>query len=329
MNVDKTRQILTLLGTHVPQTQNRVGWLKAHCPMAPWTHDGGKDNDPSFAFELRPGDARGNCFSCGWHGRISDLVLEMRYRNKAAHAVDVKWGEVFVLVEEAGNELDLNLDGPDIEEMLFGEKAKPTPFSETWLDSFPRWRDVPFAKAYLEERQVPEEIADQLDLRADSNEMRVCFPVRDFKGVLMGLHGRATLAATIPRYRMYTYGSEKRNNPVIWLGEQWVDTSLPILVVEGPFDVTSALRVYPNTVSPLFVNPSAAKIRRMSGALEWFTLYDRGSGGDAGREKVSHLLKKHHVVHHLQPPEGCKDPGSMTVDQLVQLIAPYLPLKAG
>lgn len=326
MNAEKTKALLIALGTHVPHAQNRAGWLKAHCPLQHWRHDGGKDNDPSFAFRLQPGDARGFCFSCGWAGTISELVLEMRQHNKTQHAVDVKWGEVFAMVDEAHNELDLALDSPDIEEMLFGAKKKAIPFSETWLASFPLWRDVPFARDYVASRDVPEEIADRLDLRADSTEGRVCFPVRDFKGTLMGLHGRAVDPDIVPRYRMYTYSSEEVNHPDIWLGEHWVDLTKPILVVEGPFDVTSALRVYRNTVSPLFVNPSMAKLRRMSPALEWVTLYDRGKGGDAGRAKALKAVGKDHVLHNLIPPEGVKDPGSMTVAQLTEILAPVLPL---
>ena len=46
----------------------------------------------------------------------------------------------------------------------------------------------------------------------------------------------------------------------------------------------------------------------MSDALEWVTLFDRGTGGDAGRERVTKALGADHVVHHLHPPEGAQGP---------------------
>ena len=169
--------------------------------------------------------------------------------------------------------------------------------------------EIAWAKKYLAERAVTPASAEQLDLRADTDQRRICFPVRDFKRRLVGLHGRAVDAHTEPRYRMYLQAG--KNNPIVWLGEDWVDLNQPIVVVEGPFDLASVKRVYDNVVSPLFVNPSFAKMKRMTDALEWVTLYDRGAGGDAGRDKVSKLLGHDHVITHLHPPKGRKDPGEM------------------
>jgi hypothetical protein len=99
------------------------------------------------------------------------------------------------------------------------------------------------------------------------------------------------------------------------------------VVVEGPFDLASVFRVYRNVVSPLFVNPSIAKLLRMADALEWFTLFDRGVGGDAGRAKIDKVLSSH-MIHHLQPLPGVKDPGAMSVDHLVEVLGPHVALDA-
>jgi hypothetical protein len=129
-----------------------------------------------------------------------------------------------------------------------------------------------------------------------------------------------------PRYRMYKQAGH--TNQIAWLGEDWVDLNRPIVVVEGPFDLTSVLRVYDNVVSPLFVNPSIEKLKRMSDALEWVSAYDRGAGGDAGREKLDKTLGKDHVIQHVYPPKGRKDPGECSVAELEKLLAPVLQLSA-
>lgn len=322
MKSERIVKLLKMLGSKVPLAQQRAGWYVASCPLAPWTHDGGIDKKPAFAVKQEGGDAFCNCFACGFHGRLSELVLEMRVRNKADHRMTVKWSEAEAIIEEAAAEDYLNLDSPDVEEMLFGPKQQPHVFPEWWLESFPPFTEVKFARDYLNERGVSEEVARRLDIRADTMQRRVCFPIRDFAGRLMGLHGRAVAPGVEPRYRMYLQAG--RNNPIIWFGESWVDLEKPIVVVEGPMDLASVYRVYRNVVSPLFANPSIDKIRRMADALEWITFLDRGKGGDAGREKIARALHKDHVVHHIEPPKGRKDPGVCTVSELQELLAPLV-----
>ncbi len=325
MTPENIIKALKLLNTKVPVAQQRPEWIVASCPLAPWTHDGGTDHNPAFAVRKEAGDPFCHCFACDWHGSLGELVVEMGHRNKVEHHCDVKWSDVHRLIEEAEENAELNLDSPDIEEMLFGKKAKPHVFPQWWLESFPVWREIGWAQDYLvEDRGISPAVADLLGVRADTTQKRVCFPVHDFKKRLMGLHGRAVEPGTDPRYRMYLQAG--RNNPIIWLGESWVDLTKPIVVVEGPMDVASVMRVYRNVASPLFANPSLDKLRRMADALEWVTILDRGKGGDAGRAKISKALRRDHVVNHLEPPEGSKDPGAMSVQQLADLLGPLVPL---
>ena len=324
-------QFLKLLGVKVPADQSRSGWLVAGCPLAPWRHDSGMDKHPSFAIRQEVGDAFCNCFSCGYHGKQSDLVLDMRQLNKQTPVDTFAFGQALQLIADAEDDLDgLDLDTPDIEELLFGKnargKAAKHVFPETWLDSFPPWDQSADARAYLKSRQVPPGLATLMGLRFDSFQRRICFPVRDFKRRLRGLHGRAIDPETDPRYRMYTW--QGQNNPLIWLGESWVDLDLPIVVVEGPFDLLAVHRCYHNVVSPLFASPSLVKLRRMSDALEWVTLFDRGKGGDAGRAKVSQAMAGQ-IVHHLTPPEHRKDPGEMSLGETQELLATVLQISQG
>jgi hypothetical protein len=252
--------------------------------------------------------------------------MYMSYLNKRDHRVDVVFKDANALIDAAEAEAELNLDVPDIEEMLFGKKEGLHVYPDWWLSSFAPVAGVGWAEDYLAQRAVSPAMALALDLRADLSQKRICFPVRGFTGQLLGLHGRAVDEADPMRYRMYLHA--KRNNPIVWLGESWIDRTRPIVVVEGPFDLASVLRVYDNVTCPLFVNPSADKIKRMSDALEWITLYDRGKGGDTGRAKVSRVLYRDHVVHHLQPPPGRKDPGVMSAQEVADLLKPFVKLIA-
>lgn len=324
MKPASVQKFLKLFGCKVPTAQQRGGWIVSDCPMGPWKHEQGKSNPTAFGVKKEEGDPFANCLSCGWHGKLSDLIIEVRMLNKQADHKKVDWNTALAMIEEAEMTAELDLDTPGIEEMLFGPKPQPHPFPEDWLASFPSWMTAQWAVDYLAGRQVSSALAIQLDLRADMVQRRVCFPIRDAHGTLYGLHGRAVDKDAKLRYRMYTH--KLRNNPKFWLGEAWVDPNRPIVVVEGPFDLISVMRVYDNVVSPLFVNPSLEKLRRMTDCLEWITLYDRGKGGDVGRKKVEQAMSKDHVVTHLLPPEGYKDPGEMGLKALEELLSPYVGL---
>lgn len=322
--VQRLTTFLKLLGADVPQQQSRAGWVISNCPLGPWRHEGGKSGSPTFGIRRESGDPHVHCFSCGYSGTAVDLVYTIRHLNKTDPQIEVSWPHVMQIVDQFEDDFDLNLDSPDIEEVLFGAKKGVQEYPDWWLASFPKVADTMPGQAYCKARKLREPVWDALDLRFDPKENRVCFPVRSFEGKLVGLHGRAIDPDTQPRYRMYTYKGV--NNPLFWLGESWVDLSKPIVVVEGPFDLASVIQVYPNVVSPLFANPSIEKLKRMADALEWVTFLDRGTGGDTGRKKIEAVLGADHMVTHVLPPENRKDPGECSVDELKDILGGVVSL---
>ena len=326
MKSDKIVRLLKLLSARHIDSSTRTGWVVSSCPLESWNHDGGQSSPAVFGVKIEEGDPRANCFACGWRGTMMELIITMRHHNKLEPALTIKWSDAMKLVEEAEDELALDLDSPTVEEMFMagGLGNKLHDFPEWWLETFLPVDQFPKAMDYLKARNVRPELAYHMDLRWDSSQERICFPVRDFKFRLRGLHGRAIDKDVLPRYRMYTQAG--KNNPIIWLGEHWVDLTKPIVVVEGPFDVASVYRVYRNVVSPLFNSPSYDKLNRMAPATEWFTLLDKGTGGDTGRQRISKAMGKDHVVRHLTLPDGVKDPGDSSLQQLQDLLGPHLKL---
>jgi DNA primase len=325
MNKDRALVLLNAISRQVPAQQSRSGWLTASCPLEHWTHDNGVDRNPSFGLNLEKPDPFLNCFSCGAHGSATEWLYEIAHRRKKDpdqhFTADIQ--TAMTMIQESINEAP-SIEGlPSYDEMYAQGEVELVWFPEHWIDSFPSVLHVVWARKYLHERGVSMPLAMALDLRADTNQKRVCFPIRDFDSVHRGLHGRAVVAGVEPRYRMYTY--EKQTNPIVWYGENWLDPQKPVLVVEGPFDVASALRVYDNVVSPLFANPSYVKIERLGMVEDWVTCLDTGKGGESGREKFTKALQGYNLKH-LVPEK--KDPGSMTEDELRELLDPHLPLIA-
>jgi hypothetical protein len=325
MKREQALSFLKKLGSDLPMTQARTGWSIGTCPLGPWRHDEGKSSPEVFGIKADDGDSFCHCFSCGWSGSQSDLIIEMKRLNKASPSGKLfPFGELLQLIADAEDTSELEgLESPDIEEMLFGAKPKFHIYPEWWLDTFMPFHEAPFAIKYLQKRGVAQGIAELLDIRADTKEKRICFPIRNFKGELMGLHGRAVEDGVEPRYRMYTH--DKVNNPLIWMNEQNIDFDKPVITVEGPLDLASVMRVYRNVTSPLFSNPNLAKWKRMGDAEEMITFYDRGTGGDLGRKKAETAMGSGSVTHVI-PPEGCKDPGAMSVQQVAEALHGIVPL---
>jgi hypothetical protein len=98
-------------------------------------------------------------------------------------------------------------------------------------------------------------------------------------------------------------------------------------MVESVFDYASAYRVYANILAPLTVGLSHDKCRRVRNALEVYTLFDNGRGGDKGRDKVSERLTDSTITHLLVTP-GVSDPGDMTKKQLRKVLKKYIVLRA-
>lgn len=333
MDLEEGKAFLKACGCVVPQHQPRAGWAISDCALGPWNHTDGKSSPHVFGIRLDDGHC--HCFSCDWNGSAEELVYELSLRVKKPlfgntkhpnNAIDFK----------AALALSTSFDSPKkiappwklIDEMLADNKTELHIYPEEWLQSFPPWSSVEWATAYLYKRHtVTAEIADYLDIRVDTKQQRVCVPVRDFHGRLVGLHSRAVSDTVEPRYKAYKHSG--RMNPVVWLGEHWLNPKLPVVVVEGPFDLASVLRVYTNVMSPLYASPSRDKIMRVASKLgkksTIITFLDNGTGGDKGREKFTNAIGKTHNVVHVTPPTGSKDPGGLEQSSIYEILTKVLP----
>jgi hypothetical protein len=311
-------QFLKLLkGQHIKQHGK---WVDCSCVLAPWKHDSGKDTSPSFAVRvMENGESYYNCFVCG-AGKLSDLVVDLQHFKAMSLGYDVlgAWK-----LAEADMQQELLLDIPD-----WGVKEAPPPADivrpEVWLKPFKYAWNVPYARAYLEKRNVSEAIAERLDIRWDLGMQTVCFPVRNADGDLVSMRGRFIKPQpNTASYHVYPWMDQTGGQ--CWLGEHFIDYDRPVLIAESVFDMTSCLRVYDNVISPMSVGINAPRIKRIQKGTEYVTLFDNGVGGDKARA----IMKKHMGNAFLiqrTPPPGVGDAGDMTIEQLHDVLDMILPL---
>lgn len=320
MNREKIKSLLPYLNSKV--TGNRGSWIEGHCPLGPWRH-GGKDKHASFA--VKASDQKKSickCLSCGFGGDLRDLALKIHEYQRRSPEVNYNLGAAMQLIANEFSELEFDMGSiPDYEEPV---AKKELVFPESWLASFHLLHKFPEALAYVRSRGLTHEMITGLELRYDPIQKRVGFPFRDFKGRLMGMQGRSLDPQEELRY--FQYGYQNHRNMHCWMGENTLDLDKPVVVVEGPFDLTSVLRVYPNVAASFTSGLSKEKIRRLSDATEIITFYDHGHGGDAARESLHKTLRGYPIID-LIPSEEEDDCGNMTVEQISAHLAEHVPLK--
>lgn len=324
MNKKQLKEWLHCLGSEADNSSD-AGWVQCKCVLAPWTHSKGTDSNPSLGIKVDNMKAAGqvHCFACNFGGDQMDLLLELHRLNKADKQGEYDIAGAMKLLTSAEEEAPLSLgDIGDYEEDVTSLPEDGKLFPEWWLNSFPAGYDHP----YLQTRKggmVPYAVAKALDLRYDPVRQRIGFPIRDEKGFLRGFHGRDVTGKQELKYCMYPY--QKETNPMVWLGEHWVDYEKPVVIAESVFDLARIYQVYRNVVCPLTASISSEKIKRIGAATEIFCIMDDDNAGHAATAKLQKYLPDS-VFKVIPLPEGAKDPGDMSVHQVAMMLEPFLQL---
>lgn len=311
MNEVDVVQFLRCLGTAEESIHVKPDWVASPCPLAPWTHEHGTDSHPSFAIRVVDGgESYYNCYACG-SGDLLSMVEDLIKYGAQAPKYDTKSALQLVYREQEG--------GIVLKIRDYAEPEVPldVPFDDEWLyENFRPPYDTPDAVKYLSKRGVSADTILDLDIRYDLTHKTVCFPIRNWDDVLVGVRGRYIHDWGGPRYHDYDYDGKRNKLP--WFGEHWVDLTKPVVFVESVFDVAAVYPIYKNVVAPLSVGISKQKARRMSGATEIITMFD----GDKGGQRAQGIVNKYFpdaIITHLQVPYG-KDPGDMEPELLRELL---------
>lgn len=320
MNLDQIKQFALAVGTKVESHGGE--WAQCRCPLAPWTHDSGKDSHPSFAFSHGDNiESRFNCFTCE-SGDLHRLISLLERYGAKAPKYDLNAAVKMWIDEESGNSSMVFT-----EEERVDNEEEDVVFPEEWLRTFIPAVKAPLAMEYLNARRVSKKTATALDIRWDTQRRCVAFPIRNWDSELVGLRGRYIEPGSGARYHDYGYRGIRNKLP--WYGEHLVDLDKPVVMVESVFDFASVYRVYRNVLAPLTVGLSASKCRRVRNAHEIYTLFDTGRGGDKGRDKIStHLRDSGCVITHLSCPDHRDDPGEMRKKELRNVLSSHIILDA-
>lgn len=276
---------------------------------------------------MRVGKQFAHCFSCDYSGSLEDMLYRLAVYAKGNTVAGPRIRAADAFLQSEGKTV-----------LQIGKVADEEGEEKDVLTEWEEWRISSYLPAYshpyLAGRKggpVPVEVAALMDFRHDAKRKRLGVPVRDFDGRLMGFHGRDVTGQSQIPYLAYTLGKDPASgttfgyNRPIWLGEQWLDFSKPVLMVESVFDLARALQVYRNSCCPLMASLNKNKCLRMSEALWVVEMFDPDKAGQKAVHKLKQLLPD---TQFASPglPDGYKDPGDMEADVLAYRLKPYIDL---
>lgn len=287
-------------------------WVKAPCVLAPWTHKGGRDTNPSFGIKVNDMTPHYNCFSCR-SGQLFTLIQEVEmFLSKDAS----QKGHYDTMLART----ILENDGFDIEPLpefseFGGSGQEFQEWPDYFIDSFANWEYSARAANYLKQRNVSTETAKAHGLKYDSKKDMIVFPYRNLYGKLAGARGRAIELHGEPpkKARHYDYTWNQVNNAnLVWYNEEAIAEEQPLVIVEGQFDKMRVSEVYPHVVANLTAKPIAAKMKKLAYAPSFILFADNDDTADTAIQKYlewfDHMDKPVAVV---QPPKNYTEDGKL------------------
>ena len=289
-------EFLVLLGVPRSELCVRGDWVSCKCVLAQWRHQGGIDSHPSFGVKINDeGESIWSCFGCTDGGSpIPDLFVAIRncsgsYPREAA--------EFYSQVEVLENTDQDNEKFPEIVGTMWrDERESLCPVHGDVLSMFPLISPSSrLAAATLKRRGVSLDVALQFGVRVWPAKKSFVFPYTDSLGRVMFLRARRwdqeKVVFAITPEMLDVEGSWSWEDSGSWFGLGLVDPSLPMLVVEGEYDVLRLSELGAiNVVGAGGSNPTKAQMSSLS-SRTIFLGWDSDESGDKALKKSSEKLK--------------------------------------
>jgi 5S rRNA maturation endonuclease (ribonuclease M5) len=322
MKLETVQAFLKAIG--VQQTSTKGTWVQSSCPLAPFLHKGGKDNNPSFA--INSATAAFNCYTCK-SGSLPLLLqtIEHHVKDQPVYLPKYHFKLARQILKEVGDELE---PLPPFESIP-AAAAPFQPWPEDWLEKF-----IPVAQAeraiwYLTHYRVEKgnqpvdlAIAAKLELRYDAAYDRIVCPYRYFNGKLAGARGRTIDPDAKMQHWDYTW--EGINNAhCVWYNEPALEAAAlakaPVVVCEGQFDVMNVLRVYPYVVGNLTAKATIEKMVKLQSTYGVLLMLDNDIAGYGARDRYVEHLDGKVPLSIVAYDDQFKDPAQLPLSELASL----------
>jgi len=313
MNLQEIKIVLSRIGVDASLLNtHKEGQLQISCPLAKILHETKVDTHPSMGIKYGSDVAwtTYNCFTCKSSGKLWDLVETVgKFENRED------------LIQLAGHILEY--DKPSISARFRSISYEKVEEKEVILNSnvLDRFENIleSSGKDYVLGRGITEEACVQWNIKFDSRQDRVVFPVYNFRNDLQGAVGRS-VNGRLPKY--YNYFGFNSGNTLGGINVFRKDR-FRLVLVEGFFDL---LRCYAWAYE---VNADVACVWSANLTKKQATLilgldksviicYDMDSAGLNGGKKAQEFLRKGaFCVRRSEWLEKDLDVGAMQKDQFL------------
>jgi len=276
-------------------------WVKATCPLAPYTHGGGIDTRPSFGVSISPeSESVYYCFGCSPIGkRLGKLlhtlwVASGRYPEQAAkiflheeiHALNKKRKTTFI--------------EPWVEERKI---IRPLPIKV--MNLYPEllvkqkfYEDKKIAEWLVKERGILPLIYNMCRVRFSRDDCAAVFPLTDTTGNIFVLRLRSRKkkniwTASSDTTGFYDVEFPKLKDVGVWFGMGFADWEMPLLLTEGELDAMRIMSLgFYNTIASATSSVTDEQITAIplrSSAV--FLGYDADKAGEQAHKRIYDRLR--------------------------------------
>lgn len=311
-------------------------WLRATCPLAPWTHAKGSDKHPSFALGVS-GDVRGHygCLACNRKGTVVDLLFTLQtlsgrnYTYLTDYARGLLAPDPDTMAERLKAASYLPAPPRDVAGVAMSAARAdtmevPEVIDESVLRQFRQLS--PEASEYLHTvRGLSDTTIRRWGLGWHNARRRIILPVRDISGSLVCLTGRALDAEAKPKF-LHSTGFKKE---LYLFGEHLVVEQVKafgqpvprIALVEGHFDAIWIDQCGFPAVALMGTYLSAVQMKKIMAMAASVVIV--GDGDKAGWEMNDRLLMQlgSSVPTSVYKLENGRDPDDMTTLEIARLFS--------
>jgi len=282
--------------------------LRGKCPL----HKGEGDR----TFHASVSKNAFNCFSCGAHGNILDLVAAMEQGTIRQAALKLKdWFSISIQVSAEGLEQRQPKQPKRATEKegASGEN-KPLEFELKGIDP---------AHPYLTTRGINREIAERFGVGYFSGRGsmagRIVIPIHNPKGELVAYAGRS-IDGSEPRYNLPAGFHKSRELFNFHRTVKEIEEGRAVVLVEGYFGCIKVEQAGFPALALMGSSMSDEQEELLVSAFDRVLLFlDGDDAGRAGTDEVSNRLKRKMFVKVAELEDG-KQPDQLNVDEIMRLL---------
>jgi len=302
-------------------------WIRAKCPLAPWTHESGEDKRPSFGVTVSDeGRSIYYCFGCTTEAQPLARLLHNIYILSGRYPWEA--AAVYSLEE---NHSVRQITPSDKYDDWTKPKKKDVPMDKRVVRQYPLLQEGQDYEgrrciSFLElERGVSRWAAFSARVRYNADNSSLIFPLTDVNGIVYILRERLrktkrmwTVSPEIagPDFKDMKFPSLTRSG--VWFNMFAVDWSKPVMLVEAEMEALRLVTLgFPNVVASSTSNVTTAQLQALAGS-SYISGYDDDVSGRKASERVFESLKDSARIYCIDWSDvSCSDPGELeSRDQL-------------